>query len=66
MIERKRYSEPAWKIVLETLKKENRALSAREIAKISGVNYNTVRGRLQELKRKGLVKNVKGKWIVSK
>jgi len=63
---RKKYSKPAWELVLEVLSEENRALSAREIAELSGVNYNTVRGRLQDLKKKGLVKKIGRKWIAVK
>ena len=63
---RRKYSKPAWELVLEVLRKGSRALSAREIAELSGVNYNTVRGRLQDLKKKGLVKKIGREWIAVK
>jgi len=66
MSKRGRYSKPARELVLEVLRRENRALSAREIAELSGVNYNTVRGRLQDLKKKGLVKIIDGEWAAVK
>jgi len=66
MAKRRKYPKSAWELVLEVLRKENRALSAREIAELSGVNYNTVRGRLQDLKKKGLVKKIGKKWTAVK
>mgnify|MGYP000237319020 CR=1 FL=1 len=46
----------AKEIVLDVLRNSNKPLRCREIHKLSGLNYNTVRGRLQELKKKGIVK----------
>lgn len=54
----------AKEIIIETLKKANRPLTASEIRNLTGLNYNTIRGRLQELKKQGIVKNVEGGWIL--
>ena len=44
--------------VLDILKKRGDALQAREIARIGGINYNTVRGSLNALRREGKVERV--------
>ncbi len=49
--------------VLDTLKKEKRALTPKEIQKLTGLNYNTIRGRLQDLKKEGLVVRTENGWI---
>ncbi|ABN70568.1 Helix-turn-helix, type 11 domain protein [Staphylothermus marinus F1] len=59
MSERKTAKE----IILEVLKKEKRPLSPKEIQKITGLNYNTIRGRLQDLKKAGLVVRTEKGWI---
>lgn len=53
----------AKEIVLEVLKKERRALTPKEIQKLTGLNYNTIRGRLQDLKREGLVVRTEEGWL---
>lgn len=53
----------AKEIILEVLKKEKRPLSPKEIQKITGLNYNTIRGRLQDLKKAGLVVRTDKGWI---
>ncbi|ADI32071.1 winged helix-turn-helix domain-containing protein [Staphylothermus hellenicus] len=59
MSERKTAKE----IILEVLKKEKRPLSPKEIQKITGLNYNTIRGRLQDLKKAGLVVRTEKGWL---
>jgi DNA-binding IclR family transcriptional regulator len=49
--------------IIELLKKEKRPITASEIAKKTGINYNTVRGRLQDLKKKKLIDNTPDGWI---
>jgi len=61
-----RYGKPAREIILELLKKEYRPMKVREIVEKTGVNYNTVRGRLQELKKRGLVEAKPDGWICLK
>ncbi len=53
----------AKEIILETLKKEKRPLTPKEIQKLTGLNYNTIRGRLQDLKKAGLVVRTEKGWI---
>ncbi len=59
MAERKTAKE----IVLETLKREKRALTPKEIQKLTGLNYNTIRGRLQDLKKEGLAVRTENGWV---
>jgi DNA-binding IclR family transcriptional regulator len=61
---RMRYGKSAREIILELLKKENRPMRVREIVEKTGVNYNTVRGRLQDLKREGLVEATSEGWVL--
>jgi predicted ArsR family transcriptional regulator len=58
-----RYQKSAKEIIIELLKKEKRPIKASEIAKKTGINYNTVRGRLQDLKKKKLIDNTPDGWI---
>jgi len=58
-----RYGKPARVIILELLREERRPMKIREIVEKTGVNYNTVRGRLQELKKRGLVEVKPGGWV---
>jgi predicted ArsR family transcriptional regulator len=58
-----RYQKSAKEIIIELLKKEKRPITASEIAKKTGINYNTVRGRLQDLKKKKLIDNTPDGWI---
>lgn len=62
---RSRVSErkTAKEIVLETLKKEKRPLTPKEIQKLTNLNYNTIRGRLQDLKKEGLIVRTENGWI---
>jgi len=53
----------AKEIILEVLKKEKRPLTPKEIQKLTGLNYNTIRGRLQDLKKAGLVVRTDKGWI---
>ncbi|MET1159676.1 MAG: winged helix-turn-helix domain-containing protein [Thermoprotei archaeon] len=50
-------------IILEVLKKEKRPLTPKEIQKLTNLNYNTIRGRLQDLKKAGLVIRTDEGWI---
>jgi predicted ArsR family transcriptional regulator len=59
----RRYQKSAKEIIIELLKKEKRPITASEIAKKTGINYNTVRGRLQDLKKKKLIDNTPDGWI---
>lgn len=43
-------------IIKETLKKVKKPLSVREIAELTGINIDTVRGKLFHLHREGKVK----------
>jgi len=61
---RTRYGKPAREMILELLRKENRLMRVREIVEKTGVNYNTVRGRLQDLKREGLVEATSEGWVL--
>jgi DNA-binding IclR family transcriptional regulator len=51
-------------MILELLRKENKPMRVREIVERTGVNYNTVRGRLQDLKREGLVEATSEGWVL--
>lgn len=53
----------AKEIILETLKKEKKPLTPKEIQKITNLNYNTIRGRLQDLKKEGKVVRTDEGWI---
>ncbi len=53
----------AKEIILEVLKKEKRPLTPKEIQKLTGLNYNTIRGRLQDLKNAGLVVRTEQGWL---
>ena len=60
--------KPAKQIIIEALREAGgRPLSVSELARITGLNRNTIRGRLYELKRKGIVEYIRGGWtLVSK
>ncbi len=53
----------AKEIILETLKKQKKPLSPKEIQKLTNLNYNTIRGRLQDLKKAGLVVRTDEGWV---
>ncbi len=52
--------------LLEFLKQQNRPLMPKEIARLTGLNYNTVRARLYDLKKEGKVERVEEGWIAKK
>lgn len=52
--------------LLEFLKQQSKPLMPKEIAKLTGLNYNTVRARLHDLRKEGLVERVKEGWIAKK
>ncbi len=56
-------SKTAKEIVLETLRKAKKPLTPKEIQKLTGLNYNTIRGRLQDLKKEGLVVRTEKGWV---
>lgn len=52
--------------ILEFLKKQDKPLMPKEIAKLTGINYSTVRARLHDLRKEGLVERVPEGWIAKK
>lgn len=50
-------------IVLDVLKKEKRPLTPKEIQSLTNLNYNTIRGRLQDLKKENLAIRTDAGWI---
>ena len=52
--------------LLEFLKQQSKPLMPKEIAKLSGINYNTVRARLHDLRKEGKVDRVEEGWIAKK
>ena len=52
--------------LLEFLKQQSKPLMPKEIAKLSGINYNTVRARLHDLRKEGKVERVEEGWIAKK
>jgi len=50
-------------IVLDVLKREKRPLTPKEIQSLTNLNYNTIRGRLQDLKKANLVVRTEAGWI---
>ena len=61
-VKRTTYPKPAYLIVLEYLKSIRRPASPSEIARATGVNYNTVRGTLQKLRQQGLIEYTNRGW----
>jgi Fic family protein len=53
-------------ILLEFLMQQDKPLMPKEIAKLTGLNYNTVRARLHDLRKEGKVERVEGGWIAKK
>ncbi len=53
----------AKQIVYETLLKEKKPLTPKQIQNLTNLNYNTIRGRLQDLKKEGLVVRTDEGWI---
>ena len=54
----------AKEIIIEVLRKAGKPLSVQEIRDITKLNYNTIRGRLYDLKKKGLVRREEDGWII--
>mgnify|MGYP001772530489 CR=1 FL=1 len=48
------------------LREQNAPLSPKEISRLTGINYNTVRARLSELRRMGLVEKTPDGWVAKK
>lgn len=61
-----RYLASSKEIILATLKEAGKPLRARDIKSQTGLNYNTIRGRLQELKKAGLIKREEKGWVFVK
>jgi DNA-binding IclR family transcriptional regulator len=60
---RRKYPRPALETILEILRSEGKPIRAYDVAERTGINYNTVRGRLYELKRRGLAENTPEGWV---
>jgi len=57
--------KPAKQIIIEALREAGGSpLTVSELVRITGLNRNTIRGRLVELKRKGIVEHVRGGWTL--
>lgn len=52
--------------LLEFLRQQSKPLMPKEIARLTGLNYNTVRARLHDLKKEGLAERVEEGWIAKK
>ncbi|MFZ8783282.1 MAG: helix-turn-helix domain-containing protein [Desulfurococcaceae archaeon] len=52
--------------LLEFLRQQLKPLMPKEIARLTGLNYNTVRARLHDLKKEGLAERVEEGWIAKK
>jgi len=52
--------------IIELLKSEARPMTSKEIAVKTGLNYNTVRGRLSELRKARLVEVSGGRWSLKR
>lgn len=52
--------------LLEFLKQQSKPMLPKEIAKLTGLNYNTVRARLHDLKKEGLAQRVEEGWVAKK
>ncbi|WP_420865879.1 helix-turn-helix domain-containing protein [Desulfurococcus amylolyticus] len=52
--------------LLEFLSKQDKPLMPKEISRLTGMNYNTVRARLHDLRKEGLVERVLEGWIAKK
>jgi len=52
--------------LLEFLRQQSKPLMPKEIAKLTGLNYNTVRARLHDLRKEGLAERVEEGWIAKK
>ncbi|ACL11090.1 Helix-turn-helix, type 11 domain protein [Desulfurococcus amylolyticus 1221n] len=52
--------------LLEFLSNQDKPLMPKEISRLTGINYNTVRARLHDLRKEGLVERVLEGWIAKK
>ena len=62
---RRRYPKPAREMILELLRELKRPIKLSEIVEKTDIKYNTVRGRLYELKREGFVRYTSDGWVCS-
>lgn len=56
----------ASEVILETLRRAKKPLMPKDIQKLTGLNHNTIRGRLYELKKAGLIKRIEEGWVIVK
>ncbi len=63
---RRRYPKPAREMILELLREVKRPIRLGEIVEKTDIKYNTVRGRLYELKKEGLVRYTSDGWVCLK
>ncbi|WP_233417980.1 helix-turn-helix domain-containing protein [Desulfurococcus amylolyticus] len=52
--------------LLEFLSNQDKPLMPKEISRLTGLNYNTVRARLHDLRKEGLVERMLEGWIAKK
>jgi len=52
--------------LIEFLRQQSKPLMPKEIAKLTGINYNTVRARLHDLRKEGLAERVEEGWVAKK
>nr|WP_276814670.1 helix-turn-helix domain-containing protein [Desulfurococcus amylolyticus] len=52
--------------LLEFLSNQDKPLMPKEISRLTGINYNTVRARLHDLRKEGLVERVLEGWVAKK
>ncbi|MGC8954199.1 MAG: helix-turn-helix domain-containing protein [Desulfurococcus sp.] len=52
--------------LLEFLSNQDKPLMPKEISRLTGINYNTVRARLHDLRKEGLIERVLEGWIAKK
>ncbi|MEL9908882.1 MAG: helix-turn-helix domain-containing protein [Desulfurococcus sp.] len=52
--------------LLEFLGNQDKPLMPKEISRLTGLNYNTVRARLHDLRKEGLVERMPEGWIAKK
>ncbi|MEM4535440.1 MAG: helix-turn-helix domain-containing protein [Desulfurococcaceae archaeon] len=52
--------------MLEFLRSQSKPLMPKEIAKMTGINYSTVRARLHDLRKEGLAERTPEGWVAKK
>jgi len=52
--------------LLEFLAKQDKPLMPKEISRLTGLNYNTVRARLHDMRKEGLVERRPEGWVARK